>query len=77
MVDLSEMETPVLLDMLAEYTLLHTRLFKNYSMLNSSPEYHACKNTLQQIISELDRRNAIKNNRKVESSNDDKLAATA
>ena len=77
MSDFCDIDTPVLLDMLSEYTILFSKLFKSYATRNPSQEYLACKNTLQHIIVELDRRNVLKNQPKpkIESHNDDLMIA--
>ena len=59
--DLHTLESPVLIDMLAEYTVRFTTLFKSYGHLQNGPEYLACKEMLKRIMLEIDRRNQLKN----------------
>ena len=54
--NLHELEDTVLIDLLAEYTERYTRLFRNFRQSQQHPEYQHCKNTIQYIILELDRR---------------------
>jgi hypothetical protein len=54
--NLHELEDNVLIDLLAEYTERYTRLFRNFRQSQHHPEYQHCKNTIQYIILELDRR---------------------
>jgi hypothetical protein len=58
--DLHTLESSVLIDMLAEYTVRFTYLFKNYGHWQNNPEYLACKEMLKRITLELERRNQLK-----------------
>ena len=58
--DLHTLESPVLMDMLAEYTVRFTTLFKGYRHSQNTPEYIACREMLQRIIIEIDRRKQLK-----------------
>jgi hypothetical protein len=59
--DLHTIEDSVLIDMLAEYTVRFTTLFKDYVHLqNVPPDYIACREMLQRITLEVDRRNQLK-----------------
>jgi hypothetical protein len=54
--NLHELEDSQLIDMLAAYTERYTSLFRHFRESQHHPEYQHCKNTIQYIILELDRR---------------------
>jgi hypothetical protein len=56
MQDLKTVETPVLIDMLAQETTRFGQLFRNYPALKNSPEYQTCKKNIQYLILELHNR---------------------
>ena len=53
---LEDFETPVLIEMLSEHTLTLTTLFRIHKGLISDAEYIRCKETVQLILHELDKR---------------------
>lgn len=54
-----DIETSVLIEMLSELTEKFTRLFRHYHGNNPSREFLNCKETLELIMVELDRRNEL------------------
>jgi len=60
--NLHQLKDSVLIDMLAEYTLKFTHLFRIYKGINSSREYKNYKKKIETIIAELDQRGLIPKN---------------
>jgi len=57
--NLHHLENSVLIDMLAEYTLKFTHLFRIYRGIHTSREYRNCKKKIERIITELEERGLI------------------
>jgi hypothetical protein len=57
--DLHQMEDSVLIDLLAEYTLQFTQLFRIYKEIHSNKEYQNCKKMIEKIIGELESRGLV------------------
>jgi hypothetical protein len=57
--ELHQLEDSVLIDLLAEYTLQFTHLFRIYKGIHPNREYQECKKTIEQIIGELERRGLV------------------
>ena len=57
--NLQDLENLVLIDMLVEYTQQYTRLFRNFTGVQDDPEYLRCKETILDIISELNKRGML------------------
>jgi hypothetical protein len=55
---LENVERSVLIEMLAEKTARFTNLFRLYRGINPGQEYFSCKETIDAIISEIERRDA-------------------
>jgi len=56
MTRMEDLETSILVGMLAECTQKFTHLFRLHRGLINDPEYSKCKEMIKQIIEELDRR---------------------
>jgi hypothetical protein len=59
MLNLQDFETNMLIDTLAGQTKKFTHLFRNYTGLQNDPEYQNCKEIIQYIILELDKRGML------------------
>ena len=59
MPDFNELQDDELIDLLAEYTQKYTRLFHNFSHINSDMEYQACKEILLYLIAEVGKRGML------------------
>jgi hypothetical protein len=57
--NLHQLEDSVLIDLLAEYTLKFTRLFRIYKGIQPNTEYKNCKKKIDGIIDELDKRGLV------------------
>jgi hypothetical protein len=71
--NLHQLEESVLIDMLAEYTLIFTHLFRMYK-IQPNKEYENCKKVIEQIMGELDKRGLIPKKDKDPVSKDDGLS---
>jgi hypothetical protein len=60
--NLHQLQNSELIDMLAEYTLKFTHLFRIYKGINSSRQYKNYKKKIETIIAELDQRGLIPKN---------------
>ena len=60
--NLHYLENSALIDMLAEYTLKFTHLFRIYKGIHTSREYQNYKKKIDKIIAELDQRGLIPKN---------------
>ena len=56
---LQDLETSVLVDILAKYTEKFTHLFRNYTGIEKDSEYQNCKELIQYIILELEKRRML------------------
>jgi hypothetical protein len=59
---LHHLEDSALIDMLAEYTLKFTHLFRIYKGIHTSRRYQDYKKKIDKIIAELDQRGLIPKN---------------
>ena len=57
--NLHQLKDSVLIDMLAEYTLKFTHLFRIGKGIYPTKQYSACKKSIEQIIGELNERGLI------------------
>jgi len=71
--NLHHLEDSVLIDLLAEYTLKFTHLFRIYK-IQPNKEYLSCKKAIEKIIGELDKRGLIPKKDEAPLSNEEGLS---
>ena len=60
--NLHQLDDSVLIDMLSEYTLKFTHLFRIYKGIPASREFVNCKKKIENIVTELDKRGLLPKN---------------